>query len=77
MGHAAKIGKTTFDLTALAAEATRQSAVSAAAQSAVGQNAVNAAEIAYARAMLANCDTNNEGFGKEPYVTLLNALGVF
>ena len=74
MGYALRTGKTAHDLACLTAEGARQG-LTAAAQSAAGQLVVNTAEIAWARAMVVSCDTNNQGFGKEPYVTLLRSLG--
>jgi hypothetical protein len=63
------------DIACNVAESTRQTVQATAAQSPAGQVTLNAAEIAWARACIASCNTNNAGVGKEPYQTLLRALG--
>lgn len=75
MGGVNKSGNVAHDAATVAAESVRQAAVAGAAQSAAGQVVVNAAEIAWARACVASCVANNQGFGKEPYIALLRALG--
>src|SRR5260370_37992337 len=67
-----KTGNLAHDQALAVAEGTRQSAAAAAAQSPAGQLAVNASEIAWARACVQSCITNNGG-GRGP--GLLALLG--
>jgi hypothetical protein len=57
------------------AEAVRQVAVAAAAQSPAGQVTINNAEIVWARAAVASCIANNNGAGQGAFRDLLRALG--
>jgi hypothetical protein len=76
MGGQNKTGNNlTHDTAILVAESSRQAVVNNAASSAAGQAAVNAAEIAWARAVIASAKANNSGFGVEPATTLLKSLG--
>jgi hypothetical protein len=75
MGGKIQSGNFAHDRTCDVAESTRQAAVSGAAQSPAGQAAVNAAEITWARAVIASCKANNGGQGAEAFQSLLRALG--
>ena len=75
MGGTIRTGNAAHDSACYLAENTRQSAAAAATQNAAGQVTVNNAEIAWARAVIASCTANNNGIGKEPFQTLLRALG--
>lgn len=75
MGGIVKTGNIAHDNACYLAESTRQSTVAGATQNAAGQVTVNNAEIAYARAVIASCAANNNNIGKEPFQTLLRALG--
>jgi predicted small secreted protein len=75
MGGHTHSGNLAHDTACNTAESVRQAAQTSAAQSPAGQVALNAAEIVWARACIASCNTNNAGVGKEPYQTLLRALG--
>ena len=75
MGQYSQSGRSLHDIACNKAESTRQAAQAAAAQSPSGQQALNAAEATWARACIVSCDQNNNGFGKEPYIQLLRALG--
>ena len=75
MGSHVHTGVIAHDTACNVAEATRQGVQATAAQSPAGQASLNAAEIAWARACVASCNTNNGGTGKEPFQTLLRALG--
>jgi hypothetical protein len=76
MGQFSQSGKFAHDTACNKAEATRQSTAATVAQSPAGQAALNAAEIVWARACIASCDTNNNGIGKEPFINVLRSLGV-
>jgi hypothetical protein len=76
MGGVVKSGVAAHDQACYLAEVARQAAVSAAAQSPAGQAAVNAAEIAYHRAVVASCKANNGGHGLEASFSALLSLGV-
>jgi hypothetical protein len=77
MGHFQKTGTfSAHDNAINAAEAVRQVAVAAAAQSPAGQVAVNNAEIAFHRAVLASCKANNTSQGASESLMALKALGV-
>jgi hypothetical protein len=75
MGSHTRSGNLAHDTAANVAEGARQAVVAAAPQSAAGQATVTAAEIAWARAVIASAKANNGGFGIEPAVTLLKSLG--
>ena len=77
MGHFLKTGLNSAHETAVnLAEAVRQSAVAAVAQSPAGQKASDAAEIVFHRAVLASCRANNSSAGMEASLLALKALGV-
>jgi hypothetical protein len=75
MGGKVQTGNLAHDSACVVHESTRQAAVAAAAQSPAGQLAVNNAEIAWARGVIASCKANNSNVGMEPFQTLLRALG--
>jgi hypothetical protein len=75
MGQTTKSGNLPHDTACNVAEATRQAAVAAAAQSPAGQVTVNNAEIVWARAAVASCIANNNGAGQSAFRDLLRALG--
>jgi hypothetical protein len=75
MGGRIVTGNFAHDSACAIAEATRQVSVAAVTQNAAGQVASNAAEIAWARAVIASCKANLAGQGAETFQTLLRALG--
>jgi len=75
MGQFSKSGNLAHDTACDTAESTRQAAQAAAAMSPAGQAALNAAEIAWARACIASCKANNGGQGQEAYIAVLKSLG--
>jgi hypothetical protein len=75
MGLKVTSGNYNHDLACYIAESQRQSAVAGVASSAAGQAVVNAAEIAFNRACLASCRTNNNSQGMECFIAALKALG--
>jgi hypothetical protein len=75
MGGIVKSGNYLHDLACNAAETVRQATVAAATQNAAGQVTINNAEIAWARAVILSCRSNNGGIGMEPFQSLLKALG--
>jgi hypothetical protein len=76
MGQFSQSGRAAHDNACNIAESTRQAAQAAAASSPAGQVALNNAEIAWARACIASCRTNNNSQGMECYIAVLKSLGV-
>jgi hypothetical protein len=76
MGQYSTSGKSAHDNVCNVAESTRQSVQATVANSPAGQAALNAAEIAWARACIASCKLNNGGHGQEPFINVLKSLGV-
>jgi hypothetical protein len=72
MGSVIKTGNRVHDTVLLSAEATRQSSITAGASMA----AVKSADIAFARAALSSCLTNNSGAGAAQFTSMLKELGV-
>jgi hypothetical protein len=75
MGGHTRSGNLVHDTACNTAESTRQAVQATVAQSPAGQAALNAAEIAWARACVASCKANNNSVGAEPFQTLLRSLG--
>src|SRR5262249_2339999 len=75
MGGKIQTGNIPHDQACAIAEGVRQAALIGVTQNAAGQVTSNNAEIAYARAVVASCVTNNGGQGAEPFRSLLRALG--
>jgi hypothetical protein len=71
LGGTVKSGNYLHDVACALAEGVRQSAVAGA----TSQATVNAAEITWARAIVASCKANNGGAGAEAFTSLLRALG--
>jgi hypothetical protein len=70
-----KSGVYAHDLACALAEGVRQGAVASLTMNAAGQVVSNNAEIAYNRACIASCKTNNGGAGQEAFASALRALG--
>ncbi|HEY2229774.1 MAG TPA: hypothetical protein VGI22_18955 [Xanthobacteraceae bacterium] len=75
MGGKITSGNYAHDAACGIAESVRQSATAGLTMNAAGQAASNAAEIAWARAVIASCKTNNGGAGQEAFTSLLKTLG--
>jgi hypothetical protein len=71
MGGTVKTGITAHDAACALAEGARQASVAGSPT----QATVNAAEITWARAIVASCVANNNGQGAEAFRSLLRALG--
>jgi len=76
MGGVVKSGNQAHDNACLAAENARQLAVQGVPSSPAGQVTYNNAEIAYHRAIIASCKTNNSSTGLEASLSALKSLGV-
>jgi len=75
MGGKIQTGNQAHDLACSIAESTRQGAVAGVPSTPAGQVTVNAAEIAWARSVIASCVANLGGQGREPFIQLLRSLG--
>jgi hypothetical protein len=69
-------GSSAHNAALLAAEAAWQSAVAGVASTAAGQVVMNAAELAFHRAVVASCKANNNNQGLEASLAALRSLGV-
>jgi hypothetical protein len=75
LGQYTQSGNYLHDQACNRALAVLQSTIAGAAMSPSGQQAVNAGEIIWARAVIASCKANNNGAGAEAATSLLRALG--
>jgi len=76
MGHFQKTSTfSAHDNAVNLAEAVRQAAIAGVAQSPAGQKAHDAAEIAFHRAVVSSCRTNNSSQGLSESLQALRALG--